>query len=52
LWRVFFKIGSHDLFTQAGFETRSSWLLPFFFIIKFLWWYIHYTGGIGSDNSN
>jgi hypothetical protein len=29
LWWVFFEIGSHELFAQAGFELRSSWsLLP------------------------
>jgi hypothetical protein len=25
---VVFKIGSHELFTQAGFEPWSSWSLP------------------------
>jgi hypothetical protein len=28
LWWVFFKIGSHKLFAQAGFEPGSSWSLP------------------------
>jgi hypothetical protein len=27
LWWVFFKIGSEELFPQAGFKQRSSWSL-------------------------
>jgi hypothetical protein len=28
LWRGFFKIGSHELYSWAGFKPRSSWALP------------------------